>query len=281
MSKISLSSVAIVAARVLLLGLAGGAVLAALLIARKEHAHGVDPGGAYLCPMHPDVTSAAPGDCPVCSMALELRKTGDVHGGSGVAADGLTFQIPPTAAITKFDDVGYGKMLEMAREMRGPAWVESGDTGRALFYKDEVALLGPTEEALFFPSTQPTQASAPVKVRRIEGPAVEWDRSTSLIRFRVSAKAALAPGKTGSIKFEARTRDTLVVRTPAVVQSPTGPYVFLLAKDNRTLTKRAVEIGAVRMGHAAVLSGLAVGERIAAQGTFFLDAERRFAETAP
>jgi hypothetical protein len=35
------------------------------------------------------------------------------------------------------------------------------------------------------------------------------------------------------------------------------------------------------MGHAAVLSGLAVGERIAAQGTFFLDAERRFAETAP
>jgi hypothetical protein len=230
--------------------------------------------------MHPEVTSAAPGDCPVCGMALEIRKTGDEHGDRGTHANGLTFQLPQVAAITSFDDVGYGKMFEMAREMRAPAWAEDAETGQALFYKDEVAVLGATEEALFFPSTETTDASFPVKVRRIDEPAVAWDRSTALIRFRVTAKARLTPGRTGSVKFATRTQDTLVVRTPAVVQAPTGPYVFLLAKDNRTLTKRAVEIGAVRMGHAAVLSGLAVGERIAAQATFFLDAERRFAEIA-
>lgn len=277
MSRISLSSIAILTARVLLIGLTGSAVVAALFIAKRERAHAVDPGGGYKCPMHPEVSSVAPGDCPVCGMALETRKAAATPGG----ANGFTFQLPEAAAIATFDEVGYGKMFEMAREMRAPAWTESGEIGRALFYRDEVAVLGSAEEAIFFPSTQVRDGSPPVKVRRINEAAIPWDRSTALIRFRVNAKAKLTPGQTGSVKFETRTRDTLVVRTPAIVQSATGPYVFLLAKDNRTVTKRSVEIGAVRMGHVAILSGLTVGERIAAQGTFFLEAERRFAEVAP
>lgn len=30
-------------------------------------------GGAYVCPMHPDVTSDKPGACPQCGMALEKQ----------------------------------------------------------------------------------------------------------------------------------------------------------------------------------------------------------------
>jgi Cu+-exporting ATPase len=37
-----------------------------------EPAHGVYPGAtAYICPMHPEVRSDAPGTCPKCGMALE------------------------------------------------------------------------------------------------------------------------------------------------------------------------------------------------------------------
>ena len=281
MSKISLSSIAIVAVRVLLLCLAGGAVFAALLIAKRERAHGVDPGGSYMCPMHPDVTSSAPGDCPVCGMALEVRK---VEPASGTASrgDAVTFQLPQAAAIKTFDEVGFGKMFEISREMRAPAWAESSEIGQALFYKDEAAVIEPTEEAVFFPSIQGQDGpSSGIKVRRIDEPPVAWDRATALVRFRTNSKVKLLPGQTGSLKFETRVRETLAVRASAIIQSPSGPYVFLLGRDNRTLSKRPVEIGAVRAGHAAIISGLAVGERIAALNTFFLESERRFAGTAP
>jgi hypothetical protein len=33
------------------------------------------PAGAYICPMHPEVTSTAPGICPKCKMKLEQKKT--------------------------------------------------------------------------------------------------------------------------------------------------------------------------------------------------------------
>ncbi|MEY2574499.1 MAG: P-type Cu+ transporter, partial [Verrucomicrobiota bacterium] len=35
---------------------------------------GAAPGSLYTCPMHPEIERDAPGDCPICGMALE-RKT--------------------------------------------------------------------------------------------------------------------------------------------------------------------------------------------------------------
>lgn len=39
--------------------------------ARKEKSG----DGAYVCPMHPEVTSAQPGECPKCGMDLERKET--------------------------------------------------------------------------------------------------------------------------------------------------------------------------------------------------------------
>jgi P-type Cu+ transporter len=38
---------------------------------RSEHGHPAAPAGKYTCPMHPEVVSDTPGDCPKCGMALE------------------------------------------------------------------------------------------------------------------------------------------------------------------------------------------------------------------
>src|ERR1035437_8542964 len=38
--------------------------------AKPAVAGAVPPGTAYTCPMHPEIVRDAPGDCPICGMAL-------------------------------------------------------------------------------------------------------------------------------------------------------------------------------------------------------------------
>jgi hypothetical protein len=160
--------------------------------------------------------------------------------------------------------------------MRAPAWAESDETGVALLHRDEAKLLEPNEEALFYPSARPKNGSPPgIKVHATNEPSVWWDRATALVRFHVDSGAKLSPDQTGSIKFATRIRKGLVVRASAVLESPEGPYVLVVADDRRTLTKRPIEVGTVLYGYAAVISGLRENESVAVAHTFFLDAERR------
>jgi len=278
------SSITILAFRILLLAAAAAALVTGLVVTRRADRPGVEARVFYLCPMHPEVTSSSPGDCPICRMQLQSKalaaRTGSVPPTEASAGDDrspATFTLPPGAEIRSFEELGYGKMYEMSREMRAPAWADTSQVGQALLYRDEIAMLGPDEEARFYPSTRLTDGQpAGIKVTRIDEPPTPWDSSTALVRFRVDARAKLTPDQTGWVKFSTRVRQVRAVRASALVQSPDGPYVFLVAKDKRTFTKRPIQIGSVLYGHAAVLSGLGVGERVATLNTFSLDAERRF-----
>src|SRR5258706_10112073 len=43
--------------------------------AATEEVPKADAGEVYTCPMHPEVIRSAPGRCPICGMALVLRKS--------------------------------------------------------------------------------------------------------------------------------------------------------------------------------------------------------------
>src|SRR5881394_2253968 len=58
----------VVVLRVALVALAAGAVVAGFLVSRGGTA---SQARRYICPMHSEVTSSRPGDCPICGMALE------------------------------------------------------------------------------------------------------------------------------------------------------------------------------------------------------------------
>ncbi len=304
----TLSPSVIVFLRLLLLGVAAGAVFVGIAISfhGRDQGDGT-PGARYACPMHPEVRTTAPGSCPICQMALEpVGRSGD---GQGKGHGGMAAAMPDMTAVENvrkhriIDFVRARSLLPNLREMRGPAWVEDDREISAIFYKDQIDALAPDERGSFTPTASPTTS---VTVTRV-GAAIPWDRSTSLIHFRVdettatppaattrgkgraTARAAaaaavelptsggpLAPGQVGWLQLASRSRAVLGVPAAAIVQSPEGPYVLAWA-GGQTFEKRPIEIGETfsRQGFAVVLSGLRPSDRVVSRATFFLDAERR------
>src|SRR5689334_23332020 len=144
----------VLATRLLLVAMAAGGVVVAL-VARRV---GNDPAAAaasaqpsFVCPMHPEVKSSSPGDCPICRMALE-----PIANTAGATTEPAALQLAVVPKeLRAFDAVSRVKRFETAQEMRAPASAETQDEGIALVYKDQAKLLVPGEEGQFWALTAP------------------------------------------------------------------------------------------------------------------------------
>jgi len=265
------SSSLIVVVRVLLVILAAASVVTGFVVTRKSAPRPLASGVVYSCPMHPAVTSATPGECPICRMALERQ-------GAGPAAERTSLTLPHGKRLAGFDSVSRVKQFESSFDMRAWAWAESRDVGVALYPRDQAALLKPGEEGMFLPESGP-RGPLPhgIKVHLADQAPEPWDESTALVRFRLDAHAGAAfePKEIGAVKFALRLRNGLVVKESAIIQSPEGPYVLVASEDRKTFTKRPVQIGAIMYEYADVVGGLREDEYAVALHTFVLDTERR------
>jgi RND family efflux transporter MFP subunit len=78
--------------------------------------------------------------------------------------------------------------------------------------------------------------------------------------------AMLAEGQTVRVVIEEKAADKVVViPQSAVAVDQTGPYVFVVAKDNK-VEQRRVRLGTLREGLIVVEEGVAEGERVVVQG---------------
>jgi hypothetical protein len=264
----------------LLVALAATAVVAGFALTRKSAPKPVASGVVYMCPMHPAVTSAAPGECPICRMALEPQAaaTGRAGRAGAAPAEPASFTLPRGMKLAGFDSVSRVKQFESSFDMRAWAWAESRDVGVALYPRDQAEMLKPGEDGLFEAESGPRGPNPHgIKVHLAEQAPEPWDAATVLVRFRLDdrAGAALEPKEIGSVKFASRLRNGLVVRESAVIQSPEGPYVLIASEDRRTFTKRPVQIGSTLYEYANVVGGARENEYAVAQHTFVLDTERR------
>ncbi len=274
-------SAAVVTGRLALVAIAAAAAAAGVAVRWR----GVSPPAheahvLHVCPMHPEVTSASPGDCPICRMALvpmldetsAPRTTASVH----EAPDAFT--LPPGLEVRGYDAFSKVKRFPLGLEMRAPAALETATTGVAALRLDEAELIEPGEEAHFAPWSGATLGKPFwTKVRVSTAPPVRRDRTTILVRFDLEPGTELQPGQTGTLQLKSKVRRGLVVKSSAILQSPEGPYVLVASEDRRTLTRRAVEMGAIVSGYATIVSGLREGEYALAQHAFVLDLERRLA----
>ena len=274
------SSPMIVVARGLLVALAATAVVAGFALTRKSAPTPVANDVVYTCPMHPAVTGATPGECPICRMALERQAAGTGAAGKagGARAEPPSLTLPRGIKLAGFDSVSRVKQFESSFDMRAWAWAERRDVGVALYPRDQAEMLKPGEDGLFEPEAGPRGPNPHgIKVHLADQAPEPWDAATVLVRFRLDdhAGAELQDKEVGSVKFAARLRNGLVVRESAIIQSPEGPYLLVASADRRTFTKRPVQIGSTLYEYADVLGGVREDEYAVAQHTFVLDAERR------
>ncbi|HEU4732314.1 MAG TPA: heavy metal-binding domain-containing protein [Kofleriaceae bacterium] len=277
-------SVVVVLIRMLLVALAAGAVVTAVVVSRGGGPRGGEAAAhrRYVCPMHSEVTSSEPGDCPICGMALEVAD----------ASNGAAMMHEPTAggaqAIALAALRASGEATSMLRisvaparrnalpgEVYAPATVEPDGTIVAQLYRDELASLAPDELAELVPAASP---GTPFRIQRDDAPPVvsERDDAVARVSFRAVPGGPAPPaGQVGWVKLAYKTRAMLVVRSAAIIHTREGHYVLVFSAQAGKLTRRRVEIGKEYSGMTAIVSGLRDKEFVVMANTASFDAERR------
>src|SRR5262249_38706151 len=136
----------VIAGRVALLLVAAGGAVAGIVLGRRPTPLETRAGAAYACPMHREITAAAPGNCPICGMALT----------PGAARPGReTPELPPY-------DVRAVRVHAASQPVLAPARVDENGEVTALLHEDELAALKPGDLASFTLSSAP---GAPMQVK--------------------------------------------------------------------------------------------------------------------
>jgi hypothetical protein len=259
----------LIVARVLLLLAAGLALVSGFVLARARERAAITSVALWACPMHPDVQSREPGECPICHMGLERSPRG-----------------PRTTSYveTKRQSVEMVESRLFADRVRAAAWVGTDGAIEAALYKDDLVRLAPRERGAFFRATAP---AAGLAVHLAAGPALLWDESTSRVRFVFDAAPPdVRSGDVGWLELDPAPRKLLVVPWSAVLYSADGSHVLVPNEEGGLgFGKRTVEVGRTLYGRTAegrvsperivVLSGLRADERVLVGDAFISDAERR------
>lgn len=241
--------------------------------------------GVYACPMHPGVTATAPGECPICRMALERvqgREAPREVSSAGPSPSASSVSLSPDAPDIARHDLAIVRRMRPHRRVDGAGWVEeTGILGR--FYQEEAAALQPGDRGTFTPSGPGRRA---VEVRLLGGARADADSPRVTLRFEVTFDGgaidacgqdggAPGDGEVGWLDLGERTLEVLVVPAQSVIESPEGPFVMIASDDGRSFPRRGVRLGRTFDGLAVVQGGPEEGQQVVTMGAFLLDAERR------
>ena len=240
---------------------------AAAIAARRNGAEAV-AGDRYACPMHPQVTTTTPSDCPICGMALEQvrgESSREPRAGHGRSPGALE------------SNIGTVRLERVASAFEVLAWAESRNQVVAVVDNDDLNAL-PSEQVGFFKPSRRQEVRIPV--RHLRNAVSPWGHSASRVTFRPAGAApSFEPGEVGTLHFGPHVREAAIVPEAAIVHLPDGPHVLVVSDDRVTVTRRKVETGKTSSGKVFLLSGVGARDQIVTRNAFFFDADQRLRGT--
>jgi multidrug efflux pump subunit AcrA (membrane-fusion protein) len=231
----------------------------------------------YQCPMHPQIVSDEPGECPICHMHLQLVE----EDGSPAAGD-VSDHAPFTLSQERRQLIGVrsqaASVQDFVKTLRLPGRVEEEPRrimAQALEMDGPMVKAG--QDALVWVSGEGERGATVVSVDR----ALDAFSRTFGVRLalRESPGSGLRPGMYCDVRVQLKLGKGIGVPKEAVLDTGERQIVFVEAEGGR-FEPRQVEIGKEGDDTLEIRKGLAAGERVVTSANFLVDSESRFQAAA-
>lgn len=227
----------------------------------------------WTCPMHPQIHSEHPGECPICHMKLVQVKTNPDGNKADPGESRTTIQATKDQlALTGTEKAEVEKMNLKVKIPVSGRFISSSSVAFQI-YESDLRYVKPglsfKGASSFYPEDELNGTITTVDS------IVDPTSRTVRVVGSVKNGGRSVPSETGfrgDIEFTLK--DRIAVAESSVLHTGSGDLVYVFTSENR-LTPRRVKLGLKSEGFFDVVEGVEIGESISTGPNFLIDSESK------
>lgn len=229
----------------------------------------------WTCPMHPQIHSDKPGECPICHMKLvQVQGQPDQTKQTGTATENRADVV---ASEYQLQLAGVQKVTveKMDLSVRTPVAGRFISPGAVAFqiYENDLKYIRP---GLRFRGESSFQSGEEVTgtISSVDSIIDPTSRTVRVVGSVRSGPKGILSESSFKGEVEIALKDRIAIPESAVLRTGQGDLVYLVDANGRLIPKQ-IKIGLKADSFFEVLDGLSVGDAISSGPNFLLDSESR------